>query len=165
MIRLVWLPMLLYVAWVVHRAHTELHDAYVIEGLFRTYQPPSELPQGALIDARPGALLAEIQARYQSERPPGNPSTLKPFLASDGASFADWQARLSALGISTRPATGPGPTPRLLFVEAGPWLQTGFFQGQPTVFDPAQGVLLLAEGALAPEVPALELLDVHERPW
>ncbi len=157
MTRLLWLPMLLYMGWVVQQAHTELNDDYVIQGLFRTYQPPAEVPEGWLIDARPGGLLDELRVRYGR---PGLPSLEPP---DDGPTH--WHIHLNSLGISAQPTQGTGATPRLLFLPGGTWLQTGTFQGQPVVFDPRRGVILLADGALAPDVAALELLDVHERPW
>lgn len=164
-----WLFMGCYIAWVGQRAWADLTDEYVVQGLFRTYQPPRETPDGWLIDVRPGDLLSEIQARYAPGTAPTGlaaaaEATLSSGHTTDQQALAAWTERLTALGYHVRPGQGVGSPPGLLFVPGGPWLLTGHFQGQPTVFDPRRGVVLLADAVVADTTLALELLDVEAAP-
>ena len=153
LVLLLWIPMAVHLSWLGHRAYTELTDAYVIEGLFRTYLPPRAVHHGWLIDARTGSLADELKLRYG--RGP----------VVEGSDVASWTAVLVNGGYQVRSVEGPGTTPRLLMLPDAVWLQTGMFQGQPTVFDPKRGVILLEEGSLSARVPALELVGVAEHPW
>jgi hypothetical protein len=54
--------------------------------------------------------------------------------------------------------TGAGDgAPRLLFIEGGPWLVTGQAERRPIAFDPRRGMLLLQDGFVDPQTPALAL--------
>ncbi|MEZ4468626.1 MAG: hypothetical protein R3F43_30350 [bacterium] len=129
----VWLGVAVHAGLVIHRAWDELTDAYVVQGLFRTYRPPGPQPDGWLVDPRPGDLATEITARYGPASPASAPAP----------SPTAWAAWLAARGLSPRPATGfagPDEPPRLIFLASGEIrLQTGRFQGQAVLFDPPAG--------------------------
>ncbi|MCA9528310.1 MAG: hypothetical protein KC549_18625 [Myxococcales bacterium] len=155
----VWLLLGLHGALVTRQAWLELHDSYEIQGLFRMYRPPRLTAEGWLIDPRPGDLAAEIAERYG---PAGADGAPPPTL--DG-----WQGWLGEHGFATAFATGfggPEDPPRLVFLPGDRVvLQTGRFRGQAVLFDPAQGVLLLAEGLEDAEAQAIVLVSAREPPW
>lgn len=143
--RLLWPALAIYAGLVTWRAHAELTEDYAVRGLFRTYLPPQTLPIGWLFDARQGSIAAEIDARFGTTGP--TPTDDAP---------ATWRGALTARGFAVRDATGFGAgDSRLIFVDGGPWLITGRAKQRPIAFDPRRGMLLVEEGAIPPEVPAL----------
>ncbi|MGK0360516.1 MAG: hypothetical protein ACI9U2_002829, partial [Bradymonadia bacterium] len=132
---------------VVWRAYGELNADDTVQGLFRAWQPPQTLPVGQLFDARVGDLAAEIDTRF---------ATAGPRPTDDG--ITAWRSALQARGFRPIAATGPGDgDARLVFMPSGPWLIISRVQGSFVTFDPRRGMILLHEGVVTPEIPALRL--------
>ncbi len=158
--RLAWILAPLLLAFAGARAwagYHELRRQYVVEGLFRTYQPPYPDGDAWVIDPRPGDLWTEVHDRYR----PGVPLPPPPASATPEA----WTLALTVLDLPAHPApdTWSGAEPRVWFGPGGPWLLTGVFGRQPVFFDPARGVVMAAERL--PDAPAIELTGIRENPW
>lgn len=142
---LLWPTLIAYVALVAWRAHGELNANAEVVGLFRTWRPPQTLPIGQIFDPRTGALATEIDARFKTRGP-------RP---QDDAISA-WRSALAARGLQPVDARGPGDgEPRVVFMPSGPWLIVQRAHNGFVTFDPQRGMMLLHEGVIAPQTPAL----------
>ena len=145
-----WPALMIYCALVVWRAYGELNAGDTVHGLFRTWHPPQTLAVGQLFDARIGELHAEIDTRFTTQGP-----------RPTDDSMPAWQAALRARGFRVTQATGPGEgDSRIVFMPNGPWLIVSRAHARFVTFDPQRGMILMHEGVIAPETPALRF----ERP-
>ena len=139
--------------FLINRARGELRGGQVVNGLFRTYQPPYGDAQRWVLDPREDSLAHELAQRYGENR--------------DVAGGIDWRKTLDALNLGPRVIKNDLDLKKpSLLVKAEtdtPDLWIGRFGLKHVVFRAGTGVILL--GSLPVSEQIIELSMAEEKPW